>query len=70
MGLQRRGIGTDITTGHKVGQNQRLKNRPGRHVGAVVPCCRENNDKKGVKEVVMGMRRPPLLQLSGVAGAR
>src|SRR5262244_3989038 len=35
-----------ITTGHKVGQNHRWKNRPGCHVGARVPCCRLSNDKK------------------------
>ena len=35
-----------ITTGHKVGQNHRWKNRPGCHVGALVPWCRGNNDKK------------------------
>jgi hypothetical protein len=28
---------TLITTGHKVGQNHRFKNKPGRHVDARVP---------------------------------
>jgi hypothetical protein len=59
-----------ITTGHKVGQNHRLKNRPGCHVGALVPCCRGKNDKKRVLGARLGMARPPALPLSARAGVR
>ena len=59
-----------ITTVHKVGQNHRLKNRPGCHLGALVPCCRGKNDNKMVWGAKLGMARPPAWQLSARAGVR
>ena len=34
-----------MTSGHKVGQNHRWKNRPGHHGDARMPCCCSCNDK-------------------------
>ena len=69
--LARRGchILVFITIGHKVSQNHRWKNRPGRHVNARVPCCRWSNDKKreGTRR---GVTQPSSSQLSVVAGVR
>ena len=58
-----------ITTGHKVGQNHRWKNRPGRHVDARVPALSlVQRQKKG--GAMRGREHPPSLQLSAVVGVR
>jgi hypothetical protein len=59
-----------ITTGDEVGQNHRLKNRPGEHVDARVPCCRLSHDKKGRWGRAERPGTPPARQLSAVTGVR